>query len=304
MIEFMGAMGLHCAERTSQHFIDLEKPAHLIGHTEQYCLDQIAAAEKTVEGLTPKSVLFTIKRGVIERNGKFFETVVSVIKQDQFVSVKTGELVEVPLHIIMKARQATPVDYKFAHQGVSVKLNNLIRDEYPEDVADAWDWANNSKFGYRRFGPIGEDTIRFALYSLVASWHRGTGSSLCDLLNGHSLSRTLNWIGREIRVAHGDLSNVDAVLGLGQTTAVWGPALAVHLHKGLVISADSSLQGVHQGTGRLLLLIDSSSIQSTIDAIVAGVHSKGWSVVGVALYNHGQRLSQPESLKAHVHVLC
>ena len=304
VIEFIGAMGFHCPDRISQHFVDLEKPAHLIGYTEQYCLDQIAEAEKTLEGLTAKSVLFTIKRGVVERDERFFETVVSVIKQGQFVSVKTGELVEVPLQVIMKARQATPQDYKFAHQGVAVKLNNLIRDAFPEDVLDAWDWANNARFGFRRFGPIGEDTIRFALSSLVASWHRGTGSSLCDASNGHALSRTLNWIGREIRIAHGDLFNVDAILGLGQSASVWAPALAAHLHKGVVTSTDGSVQGVLGGVGRLLLLIDAHSNETSLDSLVSDLHSKGWSVVGLVLYNHGQRLVQPAGLRVLAHVLC
>lgn len=304
IIDFMGALGYHCPERISQHFVDLEKPAHLIGYTAQYCLDQIAEGEKSVAGLTPKTILFTIKRGVVEKDGKFFETVVSAIKQDQFVSVKTGELVEVPLQIILKARQATPQDYKFAHQGVAVKLNNLIRDAFPEDVLDAWDWANNARFGFRRFGPIGEDTIRFALFSLIASWHRGTGSSLCDVSNGHCLSRTLHWIGREIHISLGDLFNVDAVLGLGQSASVWASALAVHFHKGVLTSADGSLQGVHQGVGRLLLLVDASSIQASTDSIVETVHSQGWSVVGVVLYNLGQHFVPSAASKTRVHVLC
>ena len=292
--DFLGLMGIYSPDRIHQREVDLPKASHLIGYTEQYCVDQISEGEKK-DGVTKDTVLLTIKRGVVVQAGRHYETVVTVVKQGDFSVTKVGELVEIPQEIIEKGRTATPSDYKFSHQGFSVKLNNLIKDSYPEDVKDAWDFADNAKFGFRRFGVIGENTIRRALWSLNAHWNASTQNGLCDTLIYSETQRTINWLSLEVRTKFGDLSNVDAIVGFGNRAGFWAGVLSQKIERGVVVVDQESLSHVQEGKARTLVLVDSSTSKVSVSDLVGEFRKKGWTTIGLIVYNYGKRsLEVPE----------
>lgn len=281
----MRSMGIYEEGRLEQTPVDFDKSTCLVDSAEQYMTRQIEGGQK-LPGTSDKTVFFSTKRSVTSEDGKYYENILTVVKHGDYTFTKIGRPIEIPADAVQKAEELTSKDYKYKEMGWSVKIHSIIKECYNDHVPDAWNWANNDKFGHHCFGLEGVKCIQYAVVALYAHFYYNSGKGL--ILNATQLPVFLDWIVSEVKTFFGELVDISVIVASGQISKSWAAAVASKLNRGVALLQDGN-SGIDlpQGSSVLVFVDGSQDCQSEGNAIVQRLRSQNHTVQGQVIFNCG-----------------
>lgn len=283
--ESMKSMQLYEPGRLEQIPIDFEKSVSLVNSAEQYMFDQVKAGQQLPE-VTEKTVFFSTKRSITsDSQGRYFENVLTVVQHGDFKFTKIGRPVQMPDVAVKRAFEQTPEDYPFKAQGWAVKSSSVVKECFPDDVPDAWDWAFNDKFGHHSFRSEGIKCIQFAVMALYAHWYYSKGNNLA--LSSTQLPLFVDWVDSEIKTFFGDALNFTHIVAEGQISQTWAASIASKQNKGVVILNNQSQISLPNGSVVLIFSDSSLGCSSEPSSTVNSFKQLGYAVEGQVIFNCG-----------------